>query len=339
MRVLKFLFIFTIFVSIFIVFNLFVGRQALLYIATTRIKDSLKEMQNVERKGHFISECVSRGADLSGNDQNYKIQLRFISDKDYVLEVLCGQSTLTPIQIGESELPLMVKKVAGQSGIIWGEGLSGIKLDVYGEQAAVYVENKEIFSSLGEVSIDFDSGPLASCIAYGFQCCNDDTQSGSGDKMTGVTDCPKSCYSKCLEKPVILSFNTNPFFDTGTRRVRIKSGQSITFSYLVSDDFSTDDKIFSQETEETSNLLTEIAAFMKSIAKKSSPELDEEEELQVTLDFGDGTNDFFQKLQGLTEHIYRCNTGNCVYYAKLHVRKGNLKAADTVLSNIEVVVN
>lgn len=302
-----------------------------------QVTTSLKSLKQIESKGQFVNECLSRGSTPVEGEDILVLQLRFISDTEYVIEAICNQFTLNPILIDEVKLYPMVKKLPGESGIIWGDYLSGVHLSALGRQGVVYVEDRIMHNSYREIiGLNFEIDPVASCGGYGFKCCQDGFEQGVGDQLVGVTDCPKTCYSSCQERPVVLSFNSQPFFDTKTRQVTIFSGQTIVFSYVVSD---TQVDYFGVDDVEKSDAFTyTVLSLVEKVLEKEEKKQLIEEAL-VVVDFGDGRQEVVPELQGSVNHAYTCNKASCRYKVTAKARNSlGVESADNLINVIEVVV-
>lgn len=351
MRVLKFLVSSLLVVGVICVLAALATREALLASSVSQMKDALRLLKSVEEKGEYASNCLGLGAVPDENGRVYTGQLRFTSDTEYVLEVICNQFWLNPIQVKADQLKPLVKKLPGQAGIIWGDSLSGITLSIMGRSSQIFVLEREIVTAAAD-SYDFVNesvGPVASCSGYGYGCCLDDSQQGSGTQLEGVTDCPKSCFSQCQERPVVLSFHTQPFYDTATRTLTIANGDSVSFSYVVSD--TQTDKLakpgtsFSETTDETGATVDAQVSTMESVMAVFQAAFDKQnvavasDSAYVRVDFGDGDSLTLPNLQGLSDHRYDCATGNCEYQARITATNGfGITSADSVLNSIRVVV-
>lgn len=271
------------------------AREILLSLGVSQIKSSLSSMRKANAQRSYLEACRQKG---SGSPTS-TIQLRFISDTEYLYEVVCGQFSLDPIVIETKNLPFLVQKKPGSSGIIWGNNLSGITLEIFGRSKSIWVESEDIFQSSEMVELGF--GPISSCSGYGFNCCQIASQAGTGEQLQGVNDCPRSCFSACMSRPVLLSLSSQPFADRNTRILTVKSGELVDFSYVV-------DK-------------------------------GEAESIQVTLEYGDGEKDLFTQTNDQSNHSYLCQTVRCEYLLKLSVVDNNgVEASDSQLNRMRIVV-
>jgi hypothetical protein len=278
----------------------FAIREGLLIWGVAKVRTSLNQLKSIDRNRQtYLGECRKQGAELNENTIS-RLQLRFLNNHEYVLEVICAQFQLTPIQISEMTLPPFVTKVAGSAGVIWGDEQSGVVLQVWGRKRAVLVEQRELLYETPEESLNFSYGPTTTCEGYGFQCCQEETSQGAGDQFSGVSDCPRSCYSACSSRPIVLSFTSDPFMDPETRTARIKNGETVSFNYVV----------------DSQNPLTE-----------------------VRLVYGDGQTEFLPDKEGNFTHTYACSTSSCQYEVFLTATDAtNATAAITPVTRLSIIV-
>lgn len=297
MRVLRILFTGFFTIIVLAVGAFFGAREVLLWWASNSITASIEELGRSEIKGAFAQQCQR----LVGSDVFTSItaeyQLRFLTDREYTLEVVCDESAKNPILISRKKLPLLVSKVPGSSGILPDAPLSGIRLTVFAEQLGFVrelvghipdflVRERAVVLSQGAVLADKDPeelgvGPVTSCEGYGFMCCDAQTQMGAGESLAGAQDCPSSCFSSCITRPVLLSFTTDPFINPQTRSLTVAPGGTVSFHYVAD-------------------------------AGKS-------DELNAILRFGDGEQVQLQGTTGSTEHKYTCPRQSCTYTAQIEL--------------------
>lgn len=305
----------------FVIFLLGVGfyftREYFLYRGVENFKKTILVLQ----RGNAANECQKRVDDLLGvvnTDGEPRVHVRFVSNTDYILEVICPGYEFDPISIEEKRLDTYLAKVPGSSGISLGAERTGVELVVFSRlqqtinqwfgqdipfiqksQAVVLENNQFVVHQPGE---DLGSGPLTSCEGYGYQCCQSDTHIGAGSKIEGLLGCESNCFSSCQSRPYVLSLTSNPFFDVQNRTVTIKSGESIDFSYVVDPGSATG--------------------------------------VQVLLNFGDGGSDQSSDTTGMMSHIYSCATDECRFTAQMSVTdSAGVESAWTAVSRIEVVVS
>ncbi len=300
MRILKFLLSSLIVIAIVSGLGFLLAREALLIWGVARVRTSLSKIKSISKNPtNYARQCRQMGAD-PGQTLIYAYQLRFTSDKSYVTEVVCEQFQNNPIQVESNTLPFFIKKLPGSSGIIWGDSISGIALEVWGRKRAIIVEKEEILYENYDDSSFLGVSPLSSCVGFGFNCCNTQSSQGVGEQYTGVNDCPKTCFSGCSPRPILLSFISDPFPDIETKIARVGAGETVVFNYVL------DDQGVDGNT--------------------------------VVIDFGDGQSQSSDQISGFFEHVYSC-TGSCSYVAKIDIKNSNgVSAADTPVNQIRIQV-
>jgi hypothetical protein len=302
MRILKFIFSVIVFLVVVSLVGFFVGREFILTLGTSDMKNSLKAVATVAKNsGTYAAECRKKGIIELDESSIKTIQLRFTSDTEYQIEVICRQFSLDPIIVERGELPQFVRKTDGFSGVVWGEQLSGVAIESFGKVKSVYVDDFATYvGTLDEVQGAI--GPLTSCQGHGFTCCSIDTTIGAGDQLTNVNDCPQNCYESCIRRPVILSVSTQPFFDLKTRVLTVNRGEEVVVAYV---------------TDEAGS-----------------------KELSVTIDFGDGQMEQLGTYAGDTVHQYTCTTQEpCTYELVVTaINEKGIEAARTAITRVTVIV-
>lgn len=319
MRILKFLFSFLFLFVVLGMVVFFAGREGLLFWGVSSVEHSLGDLQKIAASDRYIQECQRRGGqDLVSSDESVRYQLRFLSSTEYVLEAVCSQFSLSPILIDRRTLPQLVSKAVGSSGFIWRDGITNsIELVVFGEleqQLQEYAKFDTSFLTRKKAVVVADrtvmvqastptaqDGPVTSCQGYGYQCCDAVAQIGTGDQIVGLQGCEQTCYAACVSRPVILSFNSNPFFDVRTRVLSIPSGGIVEFLYVADGGDS--------------------------------------ETLTANIDFGDGKQAQLEGNQNSTSHTYTCAKAMCTYQAKIRmIDRWGVESTDTAVNTITVEV-
>ena len=299
MRIIKFIFKSIILLAIVGGVGFLLAREILLFIGVSKIKSSLSSLRSIAVQKSYFTQCREKGSVFIDGDDPATMQLRFISSTEYVVEVLCSQFSIDPILVEQEELPRFVSKVAGGSGIIWGDARSGITLESFGRQKIVAVEGRIVITP--PVGSELGIGPVTSCSGYGFSCCKSESEQGVGQQFTSSVDCPKSCYSSCVSRPVILAFNTQPAMDLQRRLAIISSGETVTFSFVI------------------------------------DPGLDNS--VSAKLDYGDGQQAIFYGDKQIANHTYQCSQQECLHEVKLTVENDKgVSAADLPIMNMSVLV-
>jgi hypothetical protein len=299
MRITKFIFKSIIFLIVVGGVSFLLARETLMFIGIGKVKSSLSTLRSASVQKNYFAKCREKGTVFIDGDDPAVMQLRFTSTNEYVLEILCSQFSIDPILIEKEQLPMFVKKAAGNSGIIWGDIRSGIVLEIFNRQKSIGVEGRAVttFSADSELGI----GPITSCAGYGFSCCRYESEQGFGEQFNNSVDCPKTCFSSCVSRPIVLAFNTQPFLDLEKRFVTISAGESVTFSFVV--DAGLDNSV------------------------------------KVKLDYGDGKTDAFYVDKQTTTHAYQCSKQECSYQVKLVVEdEAGISAVDLPIMNMVVLV-
>ncbi len=317
MRVLKLLFSALVIFLVLTLIAFFITREALLYLGTSRIKSSLRELSLARNKGSFVSQCKQLGSTYTAGEDIVSYQLRFLSSQEFVLEAVCNQFPLDPITIKRVSLPQFVSKVPGTSGFKLNYSQNGVELQVFAQELeklqeasnldlSKLVRVKDLVADDGVVIASgsngyLGNGPVTTCVGYGYQCCEDVTHIGVGNRIEGLVDCEQNCYLTCAKRPVILSFNTNPLVNPSMRTLHINNGETVEFTY--------------------------IADAGKNVS------------VVGVINFGDGKKTSVSGLAGQTSHVYSCTKSSCDYLTQLFLEDNwGVKSADTHISRIRVVV-
>jgi len=301
MRIFKFLFSSLVALSIVSVLTFFIGREVLLIVASSTVTESLAELREIaEDSTEYAQKCRQKGVLANANPIS-QLQLRFLDSRQFVTEVICTQFSLEPIVVKKKSLPILATKTPGSSGVFWGKERSGLQLEVLGRQKDVFVENEQIADSQPG-NLSYGVHPVSTCDGYGYQCCQEEAYSGIGESYKKVSDCPKSCFSSCLARPIVLAFNADPFPDEKTRTLRVQSGETVTFSYVTSYTLK--------------------------------------EKVSLTVRYGDGEHESLSTMSGTTTHQYTCSSSQCVYVAELVARSASgVGSAMTPVTQLNVLVS
>lgn len=294
----------------------FVAREALLYLGSKQIKDELLALTLADSRGDYVLECQKKGSNIANSQKIAKIQMKFISSTEYIKEVICSGFTFSPVTIGDGVLMNFISKVPGTSGYTIDQASNGIEITVFAEEIKRaedflgrkldFLKKKEaIFFQNGKVIYEdgiMGNGPVTSCTGYGYFCCLDNAETGTGAQITGLNDCANSCYQSCVKRPLVLSLNTNPVTDFTTRKLEIISGDVVEFNYVAG-------------AEKTSSI-------------------------SATFNFGDGKTFTMNGNTGQTTHVYTCDAPLCNYKMNLSLQDQNGQtSAMTPASQINVVVS
>lgn len=299
MRILSFLFTSLLIIAIVVGGGGLLAREGLMILGSSTVRSSLTILHQLSRDNlQFARQCREKGGNNSDVPTIGALQLRFIDNRNYVIEVICNQFQSDPIVIKNYTLPLFVTKSPGSAGIIWGNDRSAIQIEAFGRKEVLGVENEEL-KTYTAGSVDLGITPISTCAGYGFQCCQQETTAGQGQPFSGVNDCPKSCFNSCQPRPIFLSLNTDPFMDEITRVTTAAVGEPVTFIFVAS--------------------------------------YDAKVPVTSTIDFGDGQQQTFTALNGKASHQYACATGTCTYQVKLSAKASNgIEAAQTPIMSLKV---
>ncbi len=299
MRILKLMAKSLIIIAVVGVIGALLVREVWLFMAVSQLKSSLSVMRSTAIKRDYLTLCQEKGTSYLEGSEYATLQLRFLSPTEYVVEVICGQYSLDPIVLEQKSLPPLVTKLPGNAGVLWGKELSAVEISTFGRSAAVGLIDETVVRVTEPTSLGV--GPTSVCAGYSFHCCQEASEVGAGEQLTGVTDCPKSCFSQCKTRPVVLLFRTDPFMNRETETVTASAGESIEFSYLIG----------------------------IGTAQSAS----------VVLDYGDGQADQLSELEGSRSHTYQCDRGQCEYNARLTATDDRgAVSADLPISVIKIVI-
>lgn len=315
MRVLKIFFTAILLIAIAGFIGFFSSREILLSTALRQIKNDIKFLSHSSSAGDFFKECLEFSNSFDDAGSIVRHQLRFTSDSSYVLESVCRASESLRTILKSKSLPPLVRRVEGQSGIVQGESGYGVEVSIFGRSGVVYDYEGIIFtetSNLDELGVILDDGPPTICSGYGYVCCDENFQTGQDFKKDKALDCPRSCYASCVEKPVVLTFNSEPAADPENRTVYLNSGDFIEFVYTISDvkgDVFVNENVFVEDEE-----VTWSDKLLEYLDKYSKTENQQDIVEEIIISFGDGTSEKLLDLHGRTNHTYTCERRSiCVY--------------------------
>lgn len=318
MRVLRFIFTAFILFCVVIVAGFFLSREVLLFWGTSKIRNSLRTLSLALQNGSYTQQCLQLGSTPLATEPLVTYQLRFLSSSEFVSEAVCAGFPYEPIRIAQDKLPEFVTKVPGSSGFFVERNTqSGIQLTVFEEEIDAISEaidfeldmlrrNKPLIAEGGVLIKDpqqtyVGTGPTTQCEGYGYECCDTVAQFGVGDRITGLTDCEKTCFAQCASRPLVLSFNTNPIMNPNVRTVTVETGTTVEFTYVA--------------------------------------DAGEADSVTGILDFGDGDKTPVSGLASQTSHTYECPRARCSYTAKLTLTDNwGVNSAELGISQVTIVV-
>lgn len=301
MRVLRTMITSLLGMGIVAVIAFFLTREILLQVAISQLKSSAGRLQKIARNtGGYIQTCREKGIVESTDGAIGSIHLRFTSDTEYVIEVICSQFRLDPIEVERSTLAPLVTKVAGSSGLVWQDEPTLVVLELWGRSRQLGIEDRRIVTEVSQPPFK-PIVPITSCEGYGYTCCQPEGYQGEGELLPEAQDCPRTCYTSCIARPIVTAFSTRPFYDQKTRILQVQSGQSVDFSYVIG--------------------------------------VDDPETMTVTVDFGDGQQEQFTGATGQTSHTYQCRSGACQYQASVvGTTAAGVSSVVTPLAKIQITV-
>lgn len=318
MRILRLIISAFLFFVVIIVAGFFILRELMLLWGTSKIKSSLREMSLSQNRGSFATQCYELGAKAPAGESLVTYQLRFISSTEYIVEAVCEGLEFDPILIAQKTLPQFVTKVPGTSGFTLSSEQTAIELEVFRKEIddisqktgfdLSFLDRKKLLVSQSGVLIKSSdttilsaNGPITACDGYGYECCDEISHFGVGDKITGLADCKDSCYSSCASRPVVLSFNTSPVMDRANRSVSVRSGNTVEFTFVAD----------SGDSKSMSGVIS----------------------------FGDGDKAQISGLAGQESHTYSCALTRCEYTAKIVLEDNwGIKSADLMTNKVKVIV-
>jgi len=340
MRIIRFFSSTFIFLVFFIMAGIFFGREILIIMATSDLKRAVHTLNNTS---HYVNcyDGFSRSPFAWG-------QLRFIDEKNYVLETVCSDFQKNPVLIESKTLPMFVKKVDGASGFVFNSkerNSSQITLNALGKEQQIYKEIDALAVGEPPALGDYVAGPASQCQAFNYQCCQNDIEQGVGRRQELAIDCPKTCFQSCRPRPLVVSFNAMPSDLGGNRTVSVRSGQAITFAFVVSDGkqelFS--NQIMASDKQDDSFLgwKTHLQSLISLVGViNNEPAKEVQLPITNTIFFGDGQDFSTQNLQGVTDHVYTCSEAICNFEARIEAQDAFLTtSADHELSRLNIIVS
>lgn len=294
-----------------------VGREILLSMSTSQIRNAIASLREARNAGGYVAQCLNKGSIFIEGEELVRYQLRFTSPSSYVLEVICDQFSFDPIELSRDDLPPFITKKKGSSGISLDENAGGVRLETFREltnklndlikkettflirESGVYVLDDRTYYTEDDTIIAH--GPQTTCSGYGYTCCSTISQVGEGDQFIGSSDCDKTCYSQCSARPVLLSFETNPFINLSSRMLEIQPETLVDFAYVASHESKKD--------------------------------------LLAVITFGDGQSITLTGNSNQVSHTYTCASQQCRYTANITITDSSgVASVGSEVSRIPVLV-
>lgn len=281
----------------------FGGREIWLLLAGEQIISDAHTLTRPTQWEKYLEGCSS--SLITGSSPFAGFQLRFVDQEKYVLEVDCVAQQ--PVVKESISLLQGVKKTKGSAGFYYDfqskEFLGEVQIEFLGRSRVVYVDGENVKQTWGTTQY-IVSKPASACQAFGYTCCDAENQQGVGEEISaGVVDCSQNCFSSCLQRPLLLSFQSDPAGDYQERIVRLNG---------------------------TSALVIFSFAFDESAAAIDT----------VTLDYGDGTQQSYEQASSLSPKEYSCLSGKCTFVATIQATDNRgVSSPTTRLSTITVELN
>jgi hypothetical protein len=283
MRVLRFFFQLFILAAIVGVFMYTIGGTVWLTASTSHFLNDVKSLSRLSQKIQQYIPACQEAPGSSENSSPNGFQLRFTDNHHYVIELVCSLIEDTPIQLSEGTLPPFITKDPGSSGFYYSQAedlTANIQLRSFGKTKVIQARTDKIsFPATYDTS---STVPKNTCSGFGYFCCNDQSQTGTGEHRTeGITDCPAQCYATCNTIPFVEFFASDPVANVNASEIAMTtSSLDVTFNYGVQ---TPDDKVSA-----------------------------------VTIDYGDGNTQDASELQGIFVHTFTCDS-TCRYKVTLRV--------------------
>lgn len=314
MQFFKYLFKIFVIVLVFLLAVFFVSREYFLSRASNQLEKNLSQLLALKSTNATYQQCLELAGDLNKNSEEalFTLQLRFIDNKNYQLELVCQGFEFSPQLIATHTLPTGVTKLAGSSGFMLADGAWAINLlyqptiiadlplpkILTNRTKTFLVEDSKVVDKLTkEPAI---STPTTLCAGYGFSCCDPIATLGQGETRPAA-DCRDYCYQTCLSRPMVLSFSAADY-DQYAKRLTL-----------------------SRNTP---------AQFFFSLSQQNGGQI------TVKIDFGDGQTWQGDQTQESVNHTYSCQTSSCQYQAKISlVDKTGVESQDSSVNTITVLIN
>lgn len=208
--------------------------QMWMAITTRGFLADLKKVQDATlNTRQYISQCQKAPA-ASTLSNAIAVQLRFVDEKNYQLELRCTLIEDAPVLLSKGTLPLFVTKAPGSSGLyvdLTSAASSSVTLKAFAATKVFSVDTSEQF--YGATSIP--SAPATQCIGWGGRCCSPEQERGEGaQQREGVLDCANNCFAACTALPYIQAFSSDPYPTTPGVVSMTSDSVTVTFAYTAS---------------------------------------------------------------------------------------------------------
>lgn len=202
--------------------------------ATRLVKDELESLNpDSGRTEHREQSCVNAPGS-SPYSVPIAYQLRFLTDSEYQVELVCSYIEEAPVLMRTGKLPFLVTKLPGSTGFYY--SLSKREQSSVGLSAIWFTR----FFVLDGITVSKSNSlvknvnPISVCSGYGYTCCEQGVYAGVGDVNSNAKDCPSTCFSACSPLPYVESFNADPYPLDGSTIQMQGTSQNVIFSYAAS---------------------------------------------------------------------------------------------------------
>lgn len=216
------------------------GTEGWLFNSARILKSDFYTLKELDRRGAapYEKHCreLTQGKNVTGMAGRVYLkafQLRFESDREYVVEAVCSSPYVTPISIKRGELASGVRKIRG-SGVVYPHDPKNSDQDQPvtgmvllrglgpGSRQVGMAAGKIINSRFGitDEAVMISDAPQTTCLGASGVCCTAGVDSGVGVGLN-TSDCPGNCFYRCQSRPSVVYFQTEPAADRGDRTVEV----------------------------------------------------------------------------------------------------------------------
>lgn len=264
------------------------------------------EHENICRQAALATESEvkdEKGGDKLPESYVAGYQLRFLNEKDYVIELVCESYVKKNLVLDQKTLFGGLRKIEGsgafiplkksQGGIESRENNGVVVRQYYrklfvglkdGVVSLAYIRPEEVYGA---------RAPETTCSGWSGVCCINNTAIGAGKQMLS-SDCD-ACFQACLEQPIVTQFYVLSD-DYEDNEGMVQADKPVTFEY---DTVDTDGTI-----QYLSIDFGDGSIFVKPIDPDSTRETERPQSL----------------VKGSIEHTYQCEAPLCFFEATINVR-------------------
>lgn len=240
MRILGFFFRLLVVAGVIGAFVYFLGGTLWLQVGTYNFRTDVEQLTRYPRNIADYTQMCQHSPQSSENSTPLGFELRFLDERNYVVEVVCTLIENSPIEIKQGSLPPLITKLPGSAGFYYPLD----QKEVVTSAVRLFSINKEVGIALTgdtltvgpDIYSVIGNFPKAECSAFGYSCCNVGSQVGQGNQLTRVvTDCATSCFPVCGTVPFVEFFNSDPPYETQTREIVMSADTlDVVFNYNIS---------------------------------------------------------------------------------------------------------